>query len=364
MNILIAVDSFKGSISSLEIADIAIEVLKDKGHQVVTVPVSDGGEHFLDVMKTYVEGDEVQCLSYEPSGNMIQARYLFDDKEAYIALDSIAGIEVTNHLNPRLNTTYGVGLAIKDAISRGSRKVILGVGGSTTNDGGAGMLQAMGCDFFDENDMVMTKQMNGDMIGEVHRFDAWLIDQLISGTKFVVACDVKNPLLGEQGCARVYAKQKGASDQDVDILEKNMTQFAHVVEAHYKKDYSEEPGAGAAGGVGFGALALLKAKLVNGIDLIAELSDLETKIMDADVVIVGEGTLDTQSDFGKAPIAIAKLAKQHDKRVIGIFGMSELDKHESLNEIHTIVPQYANQETAINHAGKYIKKVLENLMLD
>ncbi len=363
MNILVAVNSFKGSISSLEIAELANEVLSQKEHHVTTVPVSDGGEHFLDVIKTYIEGDDVQCLSYEPSGNMMQTRYIFNDKEAYIGLDAIAGMSVANQLNPLENTTYGVGLAIKDAISRGARKIILGIGGSATNDGGAGMLQAMGCDFFDESDMVMTKQMNGRMIGGVHRFDAWLIDQLISGTKFVVASDVVNPLLGDTGCAHVYAKQKGASDADVDVLEKNMTHFAEVVRKHYNRDYSKEPGAGAAGGVGFGAISLLKAKLVKGIDLIAELSDLKTKIEEADVVIVGEGKLDNQSDFGKAPITIAMMAKELGKKTIGIFGMSELDHHASLDEIYTVVPKYAKKEASMKDAKSYLTKLMKDLVI-
>lgn len=207
----------------------------------------------------------------------------------------------------------------------------------------------------------MTKQMNGHMIGDVYRFDAWLIDQLISGTKIVVASDVRNPLLGENGCAHVYAKQKGASDEDVLTLEKNMTHFAEVVNWHYRKDLSNVPGAGAAGGTGFGALTILKAKLVRGIELIKDLSNLESKIKEADIVLVGEGKLDKQSDFGKAPIAIAKLAKEMGKHTIGIFGISELERHEYLDEIYTIVPDYADEETAIKDAKTYIKKIINDI---
>lgn len=361
MNILVASDSFKGSLSSKTIFEIIKEAWADKDHHIQGVIISDGGECFLDSMKQAIKGEMMQALSYEPAGNMIEAHYLLDNKVAYIELDSIAGMSVTQERNPLKNSTYGLGLALKDAISRGAKKIILGIGGSATNDGGAGMLQAMGCDFYNENDLIMTEHMNGEMIGHISKLDTWRIDQLMSGVEVVVASDVTNPLLGPQGATHTYAKQKGASAKDIDILEKNMAHYSDILVAHQRKDLSEKEGSGAAGGVGFGALMMLNATITSGISYLMKQIHLEDKMNDSDIIIVGEGKLDQQSEFGKAPLVIAKMAKSLGKKVIGIFGSSEIDKHESIDQIYSLVPTYATHEQAMNDAGGYLKKMLKEI---
>ena len=303
----------------------------------------------------------VQALAYEPSGDMIETNYLTNEQTAYIEMNQISGMSVAKELNPLNNSTYGLGLTLKDAISRGMKKIILGIGGSATNDGGAGMLQALGCDFYGEDGFLITDHMNGQLIGQVSKIDTWELDQTMSGIQLIVACDVKNPLLGRTGCSYVYAKQKGARDEDINILEKNMTHYRDILTKHYHEDLSETPGAGAAGGVGYGALMMLKASLISGIHLIKDLAHLEEKMMDSDLIIVGEGQLDVQSDFGKAPIEIAKLAKEKHKKVIGIFGQSDIKEHPSIDDIYTIVPNYADLKSSMKDPKPYIRKILEQI---
>ena len=364
MKVLVAVDSFKGSLSSLDFYELAKPILEEKGHEVSFVPVSDGGEGFQDVIHTYIEGEEISALSYEPSGEMIQGKYLLKEKTAYVELSNMVGMGKANKLDPMKTSTYGLGLVLKDAIARGAREIVLGIGGSATNDGGAGMIQAMGVDFFDMNGFVFNDHITGETIGNIERFDTWRLDQLMSGVKVSVVCDVTNPLLGKRGATHVFAKQKGAKDQDLHTLEDNMKHFRDVVNNQLlKDDQSEQPGAGAAGGVGFIALSFLNANLISGIDFLKDFTDLENKLDDSDVVIVGEGWLDEQSDEGKAPIEVAKLTKKHKKKVIGVFGGSDVASHGMIDDIYTIVPKYADEQTSIKQPKTYLIELLKQLKI-
>ncbi len=360
MRVLVAIDSFKGSLSSLEVATVLKQGLEDK-HEINIIPISDGGEGFLDMIDSYVQGELVSVLTYGPSGNKRQGTYILKDDVAYIELDRIVGMSVASVLNPMTNSTYGLGLVMKDAIIKGATKIVLGLGGSATNDGGTGLLQAMGVDFYHKEGFVIKDHMNGELMGMIESFDTSRLDRLMRGIRVDVICDVKNPLLGKRGATMVYGRQKGASTKDLNILEQHMTHFYEIVQKQSISNIRLEEGTGAAGGVGFAAVACLHATLIHSISFIRAFTNIEASISQADVVIVGEGQLDPQSDEGKAPLEIARLAKEKSKKTIAVCGRSILEEHALLDEIYTIVPKYANIEASRKDAKTYLKKLIKDI---
>lgn len=366
MKIIIAVDSFKGTLSSVDISHIVKSHYEKAGHQVLSIPISDGGEGFVDAIENFYQDELIVVDTYGPLGDSTQSTYLIHDKIAFIELSSVSGLnKIEKHrLNPLQTSTYGLGLLVRDAIMKGAQKIVLGLGGSATNDAGAGMLQALGVKFY-HKDALINETINGKLLNQITSFDTKHMDELIKGVTFEMASDVKNPLLGDNGCAYIYSEQKGASIEVRDRLETYMTQYADVIEKHFNQSYRYNAGAGAAGGFGFGAMAFFNAKIHSGIDYIIDLLDIESYIEDADVVFVGEGKLDKQTLFGKAPYGIAKIAKKHHKKVIGIFAISDkVDEIKFLDEIHVIVPTYADQVTSMNHPEEALKKMLDNIEVD
>jgi glycerate kinase len=235
-------------------------------------------------------------------------------------MSSASGITLISESerNPMLTTTYGVGQLIKDAISRGCRSFIIGIGGSATNDGGAGMLEALGFSLLDKNGQIIPRGARGlAELAEI-RTDGALKE--LSECEFSIACDVTNPLLGEHGCSAVFGPQKGADPDTVKEMDALLARYAALSAKITGKDLSSIPGAGAAGGLGFAFITFLGGRLVSGIDLVMQLSSLEEKIKESDVVVTGEGRLDGQSAMGKAPVGVARLAKKHGKRVIAFAG--------------------------------------------
>lgn len=363
MNILIAADSFKGSLSATQLHQIMQSFLDNHGHHVETIAMSDGGEYFLDAIEPWIDAKIISMKQNLFFGYLIPAYYLLQKKTAYIELDVVCGMSVTKTIDVMHHSTYHLGLIIKDAIEHGAKKIIVGIGGSASNDGGAGMLQALGCIFYDDEGFVIEKQMNGELIGEVSDVDLSPLKTLMKGIEVIVGCDVKNPLLGKYGASKVYARQKGASPIEIEILENNMKHFSDVLTKKLNKDNTFIPGAGAAGGVGYAAYTCLNAKIVSGFSIVKDLSQLEKRIKHADLIMTGEGHFDAQSDFGKAPVEVAKIAKKHHKKTIGIFGGSDHLKHPLFDEIYAFAPNYAQKAEAMKHPKTILNKVLIDIAI-
>lgn len=323
MKVVIAIDSLKGSLSSIE-AGMAIKegILKACNAEVVVKPLADGGEGTVDALLYGMGGNKIQMEVTGPLGDKITASYgiLEDGKTAILEIAEAAGIKLVprEKLNPLYTTTYGAGEMIKDAILRGCRNFIIGIGGSATNDGGIGMLKALGFEFFDA-DGNSVEPIGKDLVRIAGISSDNAIKELAE-CNFRIACDVNNPLYGPMGAAHVYGPQKGATPEIVEYLDEGLRNFSEVVKNSTGKDTSSIPGTGAAGGLGYAFVTFLNAKLESGISIILDEIKLEEDIKDADFVITGEGKLDFQTAMGKAPIGVAKLAKKHGKKVIALGG--------------------------------------------
>lgn len=323
MKIVIAIDSLKGSLSSIE-AGMAIKegILRACDAEIIVKPLADGGEGTVDALLFGMGGNKIQIDVTGPLGDKVTASYgiLDDGNTAILEIAEAAGIKLVpdHRLNPLYTTTYGAGEMIKDAIDRGCRNFIIGIGGSSTNDGGIGMLKALGFEFYNyEGNPV---EPIGKSLGQIVRLSTDNALKELSECNFRIACDVNNPLYGPMGAAHVYGPQKGATNEIVEILDEGLLKFSEVVKKFTGKDTASLPGTGAAGGLGYAFLTFLNAKLESGIEIILDEIKLEDDIKDADFVITGEGKLDFQTAMGKAPIGVAKLAKKHGKKVIAFGG--------------------------------------------
>ena len=365
MNVAVIIDSFKGTMTSSEISFMVQKELSERGHDVVVAPISDGGESLVETIKTHFLCSGIIVPTFGPFGESIESEYVIIDNCAYIEISSAAGITLVKRddLNPLLASTYGVGLIIKDAIKRGVKNVVLGIGGSCTNDGAAGILQALGMEFYNEDGLIESN-MNGALIGEITRIELGSLKKNIKDVSFDLASDVSNPLLGNYGCSIVYSSQKGATSEQKKLLEKNMISYSNAVFNTVKFDYTKLEGAGAAGGVGYGCLAFLDANIYSGINYLIELLDIEDRIVESDIVIIGEGKFDKQTKFGKAPYGIAKLAKKHNKRVLALFAIVEEGLVSTLfDEIMSVVPKYASLEESCSHPQQSFMKLVKDIKI-
>ncbi len=365
MKICVAVDAFKGSLTSIQIGKIIKTFYKKKGFEVKIIPISDGGEGFVEAISHSFNADVEKVKTVGPLGKKTKGFYVLHEQTAFIEISNICGLVKMkkDKLNPLYTTTYGLGVIIKDAILKGAKRIVLGLGGSATNDGGVGMLQALGVKFYNKNTLI-TQPMNGYLMGNVTDYNDQSLKQLIKGVSFEIASDVKNPLLGKQGATFTYAKQKGADINTINKLETNMKDYALLVEDKKNKTFKEQQGAGSAGGLGFASLAFLDAKLYSGINYVINLLEIEKKIKTCDVVFVGEGSLDRQTAYGKAPEGISVLAKKHQKKVIGIFALNEENiKINSVDEHYVMVPKYANKYVSFHQPKRVLKNMLKDIKL-
>ena len=324
MKVVIAIDSLKGSLSSME-AGTAIKdgILAAKPDaEVIVKPLADGGEGTTDALIEGMNGERIDLTVTGPMHTPVDAYYgyLKDTNTAVMEMASAAGITLVpdSEKNPLLATSYGVGEMINDAIQRGCRNFIIGIGGSVTNDGGIGMLKALGVRFLDENGEDAGE--GGQALAKVARIDVSGMNPLLKECHIQVACDVNNPLCGENGSTYVYGPQKGVTEDMKKTLDEAMAHFARVTSESLENDYMNTPGAGAAGGLGFAFLAYVGATLTPGIELILDAVGLEDELSGADVVVTGEGRLDFQTAMGKAPVGVAKLAKKYNARVVAFAG--------------------------------------------
>ncbi|WP_346707399.1 glycerate kinase [Massilistercora timonensis] len=324
MKVVVAIDSFKGSLSSAEAGNAVkagvLSAIPDA--RVIVKPLADGGEGTTDALIEGLGGTRIDLEVTGPMGTPVSAYYGYipDQKTAVIEMASAAGITLVpdTEKNPLAATTYGVGEMILDAIRRGCRKFIIGIGGSATNDGGLGMLKALGFSFLDENGNDVGE--GAQALSKIETISAEGADPLLADCQFQVACDVTNPLCGPNGATYIYGPQKGVTKDLLLPIDQGMAHYAKITEQATGTRYLEAPGAGAAGGLGFAFLSYLKAALVPGIDLILNAIRLEEELSDADVVVTGEGRLDHQTAMGKAPVGVARLAKKYHATVLAFAG--------------------------------------------
>lgn len=370
MKILIAPDSYKGSLSALEVAK-AIKAGIDKvdpGIETILVPMADGGEGTVQSLIDASGGKIVEHFVHDPFFRKIKSFYgiMGDGKTAVIEMAAASGLPLLKpeEVNPLKATTFGTGELIKDALDKGCNKIIIGLGGSATNDGGIGMAQALGVLFIDENGNEVG--LGGGELSRIHVVDMSKLDSKISSVKFVAACDVDNPLCGERGASNVYGRQKGASDQDVITLDNGLAHLAQLVKNKLGIDKENFPGAGAAGGLGYGVMVFLNSILDSGINIISNTTRLSEKMEGADLVITGEGRIDFQTSFGKTPFGVAQLAKQKNIHVVAIAGSLGEDYkglyEKGFDGIFSIIDKPMPLNEAIENTNELIENVTEAII--
>lgn len=361
MKIVIAVDSFKGSLTSLEAgAAVRDAVLRlDSTAEVIVKPLADGGEGTVQAFSGREDAEVISVTVNGPLMKPVTARYciLRDTGTAVMEMAAASGITLISpgERNPMKTTTCGVGEMIADAVKRGCRRFIVGIGGSATNDGGTGMLTALGFRFLDKNGKPVIPGAEG--LRDLYEIRT---ENVIPGLKdciFNIACDVKNPLCGERGCSRVFAPQKGAKPEDIALMDRWLGNYAEIAKTVSETSDENAEGAGAAGGLGFAFLSFMNARLESGIKLILEEINLRDAIKDADIVVTGEGCLDAQTVMGKAPIGVAGLAKEYGKRVIAFAGCvtedAEICNEYGIDAFFPIVRGVTTLEEALDRDNAY-----------
>lgn len=324
MKIVMAIDSFKGSLSSMDAGRAAAEGIQrvDPKVQVKVRPLADGGEGTVEALTEGTGGRFCKVSVMGPFGEPVDCEYgiLDETKTAIVEMSGAAGITLVprERLNPLEATTYGVGEVIKDAIGQGCRRFIVGIGGSATNDGGVGMLQALGYDFLDEDGEQIGK--GAAALEKLRKISTEHVLPELAECEFHIACDVTNPLCGERGCSAVFGPQKGATPQMIEKMDQWLGEYAKMTQEVFPKADAQYPGTGAAGGLGFAFLAYTPAVLESGIEIVLKELKLEEDIKEADLVITGEGRLDEQTAMGKVPVGVASLAKKYQKPVIAFSG--------------------------------------------
>ena len=343
MKIVFAIDSFKGSLSSMEAGGAAERgaraVFPDA--QTVILPVADGGEGTVDALIAGLGGETVYLTVTGPLGEQVKAKYgvVPDRSLAVMEMAQAAGLTLVpeEQRDPLNTTTYGLGEMIRDAAARGCREFIVGIGGSATNDGGLGMLCALGARFYDAQGK--DAGICGRDVEKIERIDLSGLDPVLKACHFRVACDVNNPLCGERGCSAIFGPQKGATPEIVARLDAALAGFASCTAAVLGEDHSEMPGAGAAGGLGFAFRAFLGAELRPGIEIVLEAVELARHAQGADVIVTGEGRMDAQTAMGKAPSGIAAIGKAAGALVVGLCGsMGEGAEECNASGIDAIFP--------------------------
>ncbi len=322
--IVVASDSFKGSVTSADVAECAElavhRVFPDC--EVLKIPVGDGGEGTVETLIAAMDGKSVTCMVHDPLMRPKEITYgiLGDRNTAVIEMAAASGLTLLlpSERNPLLTTTYGTGELIKDALNRGCRDFLIGIGGSATNDGGTGMLQALGFRFLDKAGNELG--LGGQILNRIYSVDRSMVLPQLRESSFTIACDVNNPFYGKQGAAYIFARQKGADDAMIRLLDEGLRNFAEVIERTEGIEVNRISGSGAAGGLGGGFVAFLKGTLKPGIQMVLEALRFDERIQGADLIITGEGKLDKQTCMGKTPFGVLQAAMKQDIPVIVLGG--------------------------------------------
>lgn len=371
MNVLIAPDSFKGSMSSTE----ACNAIRDGIHafdpmlQTQPFPIADGGEGTVEALVKIFEGEWIHEIVEDPLGRKVTAAFGWvpDSKTAIIETAAASGLPRLSRkeLNPWKASTFGTGELIRSALDLGAERIILGLGGSATVDAGTGCFQALGVKFYDSSGKEL--KMNGSTLSDVAKIEGNEFENLIEGVEWLVASDVSNPLLGSEGAVAVFGPQKGVKPEQIAEFEDGMSHYASVMERWTGQYVRNGEGSGAAGGFGFTLFNLLNnLQVESGFELIARLGEVEKLIQKADLVLTGEGKLDSQSLYGKGPIGLARLAKKYGVPCVAFAGMSEGDfsrvEEEGLLAILPIVDRPMELEEAMNNGSELIQRAAKRFM--
>jgi glycerate kinase len=323
--IVIAPDKFKGSLTAAEVAEALAAGMRDvlPGLETIMLPVADGGDGTVAAALS-AGFTKIIVDAVGPTGERVQAPYALDGDQAVVELAAVVGLSLLpgGRLDPVGSSTYGLGMVIADAIRRGATTIVLGLGGSASTDGGSGMVQALGARLLDTDGQDLPP--GGGALADLAHLDLAMLRATLDGVKIIVASDVDNPLLGPRGAAAVFGPQKGAGVQQLEALERGLRHWSQLVANATGRDDAARPGAGAAGGTGFAALALLDAEIKPGIAEILDLIDFDSRIAGADLVVTGEGSLDEQSLAGKAPVGVARAAAKAGIPVVAVAGRLQL----------------------------------------
>lgn len=375
MKFVLAPDSFKESMTAKEVCT-AMEkgILKVMPNaQITSVPMADGGEGTTDSLVDATKGQKYQVEVTGPLGQKVSAYYgiLGDHHTAVIEMAQASGLSYVakNDRKPATilrTSTYGTGELINAALARGVNKIIIGLGGSSTNDGGAGMAQALGVKFLDQKHYELKQKLAGGDLNQIASIDLSALNPRVKDSEFLLASDVTNPLTGPNGASAVFGPQKGADATTVKILDRNLTHYAQVIKQAIGKNVAEIHGSGAAGGLGAGLLAFTNASIHPGVQLIAQETQLETKIKDADYVFTGEGGTDFQTKFGKTPFGVAQIAKKYQIPVISLAGYlgQGIDQlySEGFTAIFGILAKAENIEQALKDGPTNVTRTTENIV--
>ena len=342
MKIVIAPDSFKETLSAFEVASTIESSFQNvfPEAEIIKIPIADGGEGTVEAMVRATDGSFEFSEVEGPMGNITSAKWgmLGNSKTAVIEIAEACGLHLVqaNKRNPMTASSFGVGQLAVAALDKGAKKIIIGLGGSATNDGGYGFLRAIGVQFLDSEG----NELNGhfETLSLLSDINFNHIDTRIKNTSFEIACDVDNPLLGEKGASKVFAAQKGASNKMIEELESIMTNYYEIISSQLGSQLNDRPGFGAAGGLGFGISAFINSELKSGINIVLEALNFNQYLLDADLVITGEGRIDSQSERGKAPIGVIKYANQLNCKVIVIAG--SVDDPKTFNQKFNVTNSY------------------------
>ncbi|MFT8340964.1 MAG: glycerate kinase [Clostridium beijerinckii] len=368
--IVLAPDSFKESMTAKEACEAMERGIKKANSNIkcLHVPMADGGEGTMQSLVDATNGEIYSLKVMGPLGNEVEAQYgILGDKEiGILEMASASGIHLVppDQRNPLLTTTYGTGQLIKACLDKGVKKLLIGIGGSATNDGGAGVIQALGGKLLDDKGNELA--LGGGELGKLNSLDLKNFDPRLKDVLIEVACDVNNPLCGEKGASNVFGPQKGATQEMIAILDNNLRHYADVIKKELGKDVLDEPGAGAAGGLGAGLMAFLNGTLKKGIEMVIEYASLEEKVKEADMVWTGEGSIDFQTQYGKTPLGVATIAKKHNKPVIALAGRVgediEVLYESGIDSIFGITKGATSLEEALVKGQENIEKTAENIV--
>lgn len=366
---VLAPDSFKESMTAKEVCNAMEKGLRKvfPDANYIHVPMADGGEGTTQSLIDATDGTLYHMNVIGPLGEVVEASYgvMGNGEIAVIEMASASGIQFVNQQtkNPLITTTYGTGELIRACLDKGIKKIILGIGGSSTNDGGAGMAEALGVRFYDKEGKLLPR--GGGALHQLHHIDLSGLDSRLSQVDIQVACDVTNPLCGPQGASAIFGPQKGATPEMVAHLDKSLAHYADVIRRQLDKDVATIPGAGAAGGLGAGLMAFTHCALRKGIDIVVEYSGLREKLMGADFCFTGEGRIDYQTKFGKTPYGVARTAKDQGIPVIAVSGCvgDDIDAlyDEGIDTIFGIIPRADSIEALLKDGPLNMERTCENI---
>lgn len=369
MKFLLAPDSFKESLSAKDVADSMEKGFRKvfPNAEFIKIPMADGGEGTTESLVDATEGDMYYPEVLDPLGKKVKAKLgiLGNGDIAVIEMASASGLELIEKKdrNPLITTTYGTGELIKAALDKNINTIIIGIGGSSTNDGGAGMIQALGGKLLDKNGEQIG--FGGGALKDLVKIDLSELDPRLKNTKIEVACDVNNPLTGKLGASHIFGPQKGATEEVVLELDKYLGHYAEIIKKDLNKDIEYVPGAGAAGGLGAGLMAFLDGKLSPGIDIVIKYTNIENQMDGIDFVVTGEGSIDSQTRFGKTPYGVAKVAKKFDIPVIAIAGSlgNDIDilYDYGFDVFFSIMQGVSELDDALKDGASNIERTCENI---